>query len=90
MYMYQTCNRYINLINIYLKKKVCKCTILPAMSQKQLRPGRTYVDHMSKDKGLYPSFRPYGKVLVILPIVSWFHYEMGTSAAVIPRSNGKK
>ena len=55
-----------------------------------IAPGRTYVDHMSKDKGLYPSFRPYGKVLVILPIVSWFHYEMGTSAAVIPRSNGKK
>ena len=74
----------------WITKKVCKCSILPAMSQKQLRPGRTCVDHMSKDKGLYPSFRPYGKVLVILPIVSWFHYEMGTSAAVIPRSNGKK
>ena len=41
--------------------------------------GRTTCENTS----LYPSFRPYGKVLVILPIVSWpLHYEMGISSTI--------
>ena len=62
----------------------------PASSVLKTIVSRVDWPHVKTHHSLYPSFRPYGKVLVIPPIVSWLHYEMGICPQPSRRSNGRK